>query len=147
MKAIFYVRFLKSKINPKHHLACRKLYFLTFECSQSWYSLEMESNYEISKIWLSGFELTFSDFCKSELEVFNPIHDSGCSQMRGCPKRPLLLKIYYIYPTMIKLGTVIPYIKKTQKTYKLRDTPIQLWWHQHFFRENQKLLLYQEIQI
>ena len=40
----------------------------------------------------------------------NPIQDGhfrGCSRMRGA-KRPPLAKIYHRYPTMMKLGTVIP---------------------------------------
>ena len=40
--------------------------------------------------------------------------DWGCS--------PTLLKIYHTYPTMMKLGRVIPYLKTVQKTCKSRDT-------------------------
>ena len=32
-----------------------------------------------------------------------------------------LPKICYTYPTMMKLGAVIPYLKKIQKIYKLRN--------------------------
>ena len=32
-------------------------------------------------------------------------------------------KICHTYPTMMKLGTVIPYLKKIQKIYESRDTP------------------------
>ena len=45
--------------------------------------------------------------------AFNPIQDGlfrGCSRMR-----PPLLKICHTYPTMMKLGTVIPYPKKSKK--------------------------------
>ena len=38
-------------------------------------------------------------------------------------KRPTLPKICHTYPTMIKLGTVIPYLKEIQKIYESRDTP------------------------
>ena len=34
-----------------------------------------------------------------------------------------LPKICPTYPTMMKLGTVIPYLKKIQKIYESRDTP------------------------
>ena len=47
----------------------------------------------------------------------NPIQDvlfRGCSQMGG-PKRPPIPKICHTYPTMMKLGTVIPYLKEIQK--------------------------------
>ena len=33
-------------------------------------------------------------------------------------------KIWPTYPTMIKLGTVIPYLKKLQKIYESHDTPL-----------------------
>ena len=35
---------------------------------------------------------------------------------------PLLLKICHINPAMMKLGTVIPYLRKIQKMYKSRST-------------------------
>ena len=41
---------------------------------------------------------------------------------RGLQNRPLP-KFCHTYPTMIKLGTVISYLKKIQKTYKSCDTP------------------------
>ena len=60
----------------------------------------------------------------------NPIQDGlflGCSRMGGGErgtKRPPLPKICHTYPTMMKLGTVIPYTKKIQKIYELRDTSL-----------------------
>ena len=35
-----------------------------------------------------------------------------------------LSKISHTYPTIMKLGTVVPYLKKTQKIYKSRDTSL-----------------------
>ena len=43
----------------------------------------------------------------------------------GEPKRSPPLKICLTYPTMMTLGTVIPYPKKIQKIYKSLDTPIE----------------------
>ena len=40
-------------------------------------------------------------------------------------KRPALYKICHTYPTMMKLGTVIPYPKKIQKIYESCDTPLE----------------------
>ena len=82
----------------------------------------------------------------------NPIQDGlfwGCSRMEegGEAWRTLLTKICYTYPTMMKIGTVIPYLKKIQKLFELRDAPLEFCWHQHFFTENQKIVLYHEIQI
>ena len=36
-----------------------------------------------------------------------------------------VLKICLTYPTIMKLGTVVPYLKKIQKIYKSRDTPLE----------------------
>ena len=43
----------------------------------------------------------------------------------GGPKRPPPPKICHTYPTVMKLGTVIPYPKKIQKIYESRDTPLE----------------------
>ena len=65
----------------------------------------------------------------------------------GGGKKDPLPKICHTYPAMIKLGAIIPYIKKIQKMYKTHDTPLEFYLHQHFFTGNQQLSLYQEIQI
>ena len=57
---------------------------------------------------------------------------------------PPLLEICHTYPTMMKLGTVIGYLRKTQKIYKSRDSSLQ---HQQFLTRNQQILLHQEIQV
>ena len=62
-------------------------------------------------------------------------------------KKPPLPKICGTFPTMMKLSAVIPDLKKIQKIYKSRDTPLEFCLHQHFFTGNQQLLSYQEIQI
>ena len=38
----------------------------------------------------------------------------------------------------VKLGTVIPYLRKIQKLYKSRDTSLEFCWHQHFSPETSK---------
>ena len=40
----------------------------------------------------------------------------------GVSKWPPSLKICHTFPTMMKLGTVIPYLKKIQKIYESRET-------------------------
>ena len=56
----------------------------------------------------------------------NPIQDGlfrGCSRMHGWPKRTSPLpKICHIYLAIMKLGTVIRYLKKIKKVYESRDT-------------------------
>ena len=61
--------------------------------------------------------------------------------------RPPISKICHTYPTMMKLSTVIPYLKKVQKIYQSRGISLGFCWHQHFFTGNQQSFLYQEIQI
>ena len=66
----------------------------------------------------------FDWFKKSFL---NPIQDGlfrGCSRIRGAFWPPVP-KICHTYPTMMKLGTVIPYLRKIQKIYKSRDTSLE----------------------
>ena len=65
----------------------------------------------------------------------------------GSAKRFPLPKICHIYPTMIKLDTVIPYLKKIQKMFESRDTLLEFCWQQHFFTRNQQIWLYQKIQL
>ena len=51
----------------------------------------------------------------------NPIQDGpfwGCSRMGGRQKGPPLPKICHSYPAIMKIGTVIPYLKKIQKIYE-----------------------------
>ena len=66
---------------------------------------------------------------------------------RGGGEKTPLPEICHTYLTMMKLGTVIHYLKKIQKMYESRDTHIEFCWHQRFFIRNQQILLYQEIQI
>ena len=86
-------------------------------------------------------------FCA--INIFNFIQDGffrGCSWV-GVAKRSPFPKICHTYPTKMKLGTFIPYLKKFQEIYESRDTPLAFCWHQHFFNRNQQILLYQGIQI
>ena len=53
----------------------------------------------------------------------------------------------HTYPTIMKLGAVIPYFNKIRKIHKSRDTPLEFCRHKDFPIENQQLFLYQEIQI
>ena len=61
-----------------------------------------------------------------------------------CAPSPLP-KIRHRYPTMMKLGTVIPYLRKIQKIHKSHDTSLEFCLHQHFFTGNPQILLHQEI--
>ena len=62
-------------------------------------------------------------------------------------KSPPLPKISQTNPTMMKLGTIIPYLKKIQNIYESRETSPRFCWHQYFSREISKFFLYQEINV
>ena len=67
--------------------------------------------------------------------------------VKKASKKDALPKICHTYPTMIKLGTVIHYIKKFQTymnhlTHPLSSADISI-----FFTGNQQILLCQEIHI
>ena len=57
------------------------------------------------------------------MDFFGAAH--GWGERGGGAKRPPFLKICHTYPTMMKLGTVTPYLKKIQKIYESRDTPLE----------------------
>ena len=56
-------------------------------------------------------------------------------------KKAPLPKICHTHPAMMKLGTLIPNLKKIQKLYKSRDTLLDFCWHQHFLPEISKFCL------
>ena len=45
----------------------------------------------------------------------------------GVEKAPSLPKICHTYATMMKLGTFTLYLRKIQKLYKSRDTPLEFF--------------------
>ena len=58
--------------------------------------------------------------------VNNIGHFRGCLRTGGSQKAPLPLpKICYRYHTMMKLGTVIPYLKKIKKIYESCDPALE----------------------
>ena len=56
---------------------------------------------------------------------------------RGGAKKARLPKICHTCPTMMKLGTIKPYLKKIPKIYESRDTHPEFFWYKHFFTGNQ----------
>ena len=71
------------------------------------------------------------------LTLFRMYIFSAAHRWEGA-KRPRSLKSA-THPTMIKLSTVIPHLKKIQKIYESRDTLPALCWH--FFTGNQQIVL------
>ena len=67
--------------------------------------------------------------------IFGTAHRMGCQKV-------LLHKMCHTYSAMIKLGAVIPYLKKIQQIYESRDTPLVFCCHQHFFIGNQQILVF-----
>ena len=67
---------------------------------------------------------------KGDKLYVNPIQDGlfrGYSRIGWGPKRPALSRICHTYATTMKLGTVIPHLKKIQKIYESRDTPFKFY--------------------
>ena len=102
--------------------------------------------------WITFSKHLFSTYVIMECLIeLNPIQD-GLFQGCGKGRRegafwPPVPKIRHTYPTKMKLGTVIPYLRKIQKIHKSRDTSLEFYWHQHFFNGNQQILIHQEIHI
>ena len=71
------------------------------------------------------------------LTLFRMGFFGGCSRMGGC-KKATLPKICPTFSAMMKLGKIIPFLKKIPKIYELRDTSHESCWHQQFFTRNQK---------
>ena len=70
-------------------------------------------------------QLSHHDFQNKNFTL-NSIQDGllgDCSRIGGA-KSPLP-KLYHTYPTMMKLGTVIPYLRKVQTIYESRDKPLE----------------------
>ena len=55
------------------------------------------------------------------MSIFGAAHGLG---KRGVQKAPFP-KVCQTYPTVMKLGKFIPYLKKIQKIYELRDTHLE----------------------
>ena len=51
----------------------------------------------------------------------------------GCEQKGSLSKISHTYSAMMKLGAVIPYLKKIQNIYKKGSAHLHFCWHQYFF--------------
>ena len=111
---------------------------LLLRCTVSFDSKETElesSNQETS--------LSVGKNIETVLTLFRTSFFRLLTDGEGAKKTPHLPKIYHTYPTMMKLGTVIPYLRKIQKIYESLDTPLEFYWHQYFFTGNQQILLYQ----
>ena len=90
-------------------------------------------------------KLLFPRHTASILTLFRKGFFGAAHEWMGpfCP----LPKIRHTYPTMMKLGTIIPYLRKIQKMYHSHDASLEFCKHQHFFSRKQQILLYQKIKI
>ena len=64
------------------------------------------------------------EFFAKIFKAYSRSASSGLLTVLGWQKAPIL-KICHINPTMMKLGTVVPYLKKIQKIYKPPDAPLE----------------------
>ena len=126
----------ESDIHTNLHLRRSGSWWVFGSCGES--SRLQQGNYSRRSHYLLLFWILLTLF---RMGIFGAAHGWWG------PKRPHLPKICDTYPTMMKLGTVILYLKKIWKIYESRDTPAEFCRQQHFFTVNQQILLYQEIQI
>ena len=125
-----------------------------------WYMLHcthLQDRYDKSDSFFSDFISLLSCFCGilTKLSKQNYLKSpdkhfflliifrlglSGVAHGLWC-KNACLPKICHTYPTMIKLSTVIPYLKKIQNIYKSRDTSIKFCGHQYFFTKSETLVI------
>ena len=95
--------------------------FFTFFKLYEWYQIAQSTTYvHIFYIHILNLHIFYTHISTLiRLDLFGASHGWGV-------KKITLFKICHTYPKMMKLGTVIHYLKKIQKTYKLRDTPLIL---------------------
>ena len=121
-------------------MCCKPLQKYTIHLFMSYPSI-----WEMNHLWMNEFLVLKNVFLMLfRMDFFGASHrwvEEGGA--KGSP----LPKICHTYPAMMKLGTVIPYLRRICKIYESRDKPLEFCWHQYFYIENQQILLYQEIQI
>ena len=87
---------------------------LTFIVQQKIEDLNLKSEFQVVfQQWNS--KNNKKNFTLFRMGIFGAAHEWGEGGQKG-------LKICHTYPTMMKLGTVIPYVKKIQKIYESQDT-------------------------
>ena len=94
----------------------------TFDEVLSWLSCSLQLYWKITP------SLSYSSWPYSGWAFSGLLTDGG---EQKCP----LSKICHTYPTMMKLGTFIPYLKKIQKIY---ESSLQSCWHHHVFTGKQQ---------
>ena len=87
-----------------------------------------------AKFWLVFVLILF------RMGLFGVAHGWGA-------KRPPSLKSVTHVLQWWNLAQLYLTLRESKKIYEPRDKPLHFCWHQHFFTENQQILLYQEIQI
>ena len=107
----------------KIHLTVKMSFFLSagsLKCQQMHLKSdksEIINEFHTDKVTEKCFEL-FVQRYELGLTLFRM--DFDCSQIGGS-KKATLPKIYHTYPAMIKLGTVILFLKKISKIYESHD--------------------------
>ena len=122
---------LVAALPPK---ATKDIFFPTSTVTT--YKKTSADSVELSKYWIweSEEKRRISEVGNSPSKLsLNPIQGLFRTAHRwGWVKRSPLSKICHTYPTLMKLGTLIPYLKRIQKVHKSRGTPLEFCWHQFF---------------
>ena len=83
-----------------------------------------ELTFSIYIFFAKSYYKTVTDLTLFRMGLFKALMDRRGSKK---PPNPLTLLKCHIYPTMMKLGTIIPYLKKIKKVYKSRDTLLEIF--------------------
>ena len=89
------------------------------------------SSFQLSLI-LHKCQIRLHKTVKNTLTLFRVSIFGAAQGWAGEAKRSPLPKICHTYPTMMRPGTVVLYVKKIEKIYELRDTPLEFCCRQLF---------------
>ena len=118
MDSYFY-RFEEESLDPKESIR-EKTHLVTIHLHE--WIFTYQDNFKINVLVSVTFIITrLTEIDIAPLPLFRMCIFEAAHGMRGggrWAERSLLPTICYTYPTMVKLGTVIPYLKEIQKIYE-----------------------------
>ena len=90
-------------------------------------------NLESSIHWLFHSNFQWNPLTLFRMGIFGAAH-----RWKGQKGPPSVPKICDTYPTTMKIGTVISYLRIIQKIYELQDKPLEFCWHPNIFTRSQQ---------
>ena len=129
---------MSNRINRLHKRGLRALLNDEISTIKDMLSQSNDTKTHVKKIqtlmtefykYLYGFSAPMIQevFTKISLTLFRMGFFGAAHGWWGGGKKARSLKICHTYPTIVKPGIVIPYLKKIQKVYESRDTPLRFY--------------------